>query len=474
MNPLRFSFPTIALATALIAGLLGCAARRPVYDRDYAALAADWNASRHRSAAPAPAPVVAELAGPHPVEQYISAALSQNPEVQAARKRVDALANRVPQAASLEDPMLGVTVFAEQVETAAGQQDASVSASQKVPFPGKLRLQGAQAEAETEIARAWLAATELQVIADVKHAYFALYFVQQAIRITEEDRRLLEDLTKVAESKYKAGNTSQQDVLRAQVEVSLVDKELVDLRQQLASVQAELARLLHISPDTDVRALEELPVQDTPQDLQRLYELAIRNRPELQAKLAAVLRDRRSLDLARMKYFPDVTMGVSWISTADRGLSPVANGRDPVLLTMNMNLPIYRKKLRAGLRSAEAHTVATAREYDSLKDRTQEEVKDLFVQAKSQQELIALFREQIVPKAEQTFRISLRAYQAGDVDFLQLIDNWRQLLRFQLSLVRLESQLRQTLARLERVLGRLLKDASLEAAPPLPPAPAPE
>ncbi len=475
---------------SLFAGLLtasvlaGCRAAGQVRDPEYAdvvratALAA---ASPQRAAdAVLPGP---QIESPGPVEAYVALALAQNPEIQAARKRVDALANRVPQAASLPDPTLGVTVFPEPVQTAAGEQEISLAAGQRIPWFGKLRTRAAAAEAETDIARAQLAAVELAVIEKVKRAYYELYFLQKAVGITEQDRKLLLDLVRVAESKYRTGTVSQQDVLRAQVEVSSVDDQLIRLRQQLAGSQAELARLLHVSPDTKLRALDELPPDQIPGNLDRLYQRAVQARPELHAQLAAVRRDRQSVELARLEYFPDLAAGVTWIATADSGISPVADGRDPVLLGMSVNLPIYRKKLEAGVREAEAQAVSSARRYDSLKDETTEEVKDLFVRATSQYELLRLFRDDILPKSEQTLEVSRTAYQVGDVDFLQLIDNWQQLLRFRITLYRLESQLRQTLAALERVLGGQLptegeaqplpalpenKEARPEQSPPIP------
>ncbi len=78
---------------------------------------------------------------------------------------------------------------------------------------------------------------------------------------------------------------------------------------------------------------------------------------------------------------------------------------------------------------------------------------DLFVQAQSQEELLALFEQDILPKARQTLEVSIPAYNVGEVDFLQLIDNWRQLLRYQVNYRRLEATLRQTLAELQRVVG---------------------
>ena len=462
----------------------GCRASRQIRDPEYAGVV---NAMAQAPSIPAQAavpPVAQTLAGPQPVEVYIGYALAQNPDIQAARKRVEAAGERVPQAASLQDPTLsvmGYPFYPAVPQTAGGRATARIAATQAVPWFGKLDTRAGVAEAETEMARRELAAAELGVIEQVKRAYYELYYIQKAIRITEDDKKLLIDLTKIAEVKYRTGTVSQQDVLRAQVEVSTLDSELIRLRQQLDSSQSRLAQVLHISPDTPLRAVEQLPKEQAPRDLEHLYHQAVAVRPELQTQLAAIQRDRRSVELARLSYFPDFAFTVDWTGmTTEGALAPSADGVPDVGIGMMVNVPIYRKRLDAGVREAEAKTVASARKYDSMRDQTVQEVKDLFSQATSQYELIKLFRDDIIPKADQTLRVSMSAYEVGKTDFLQLIDNWRQLLRFQIMYQRLESQLQQTLASLDRVVGGQLP---LEGSSPtdqpqqpeqLPVPPAPE
>lgn len=463
----------LALLVAVSVLPMGCRGARQIQTSDYADvvnLLSRATTSQSPSADLVP-PTAAGLSGPQPVDVYIQFALSQNPDIQAARKRVDAAAYRVPQAASLNDPMFGVTAYGEEVQTAAGQQEVALTASQHLPFFGKLRTRADAAEADADVARAQLAAVELEVVEQVKRAYYELYFLQRAIRITEDDRKLLLDFVRIADSKYRTGAASQQDFLRAEVEVLDIDNQLIRLRQRLDSSQATLARLLHVSPDTPLGALESPPEDQIPQDLERLYQQAVAQRPELHAQLAAVRRDRHGVELARLEYFPDLTAGLTWIDTSTAGLSAVANGADPVLLGFSVNVPIYRKRLEAGVREAESRVVSSTRQYDSLRDRTTESVKDLYVRAMSQYDLVRLFRDDIIPKSEQTLEVSQAAYQVGDVDFLQLIDNWEQLLRFQIAYHRLESQLQQTLATLERVVGGQLRTtAPTERMPPsLPP-----
>jgi outer membrane protein TolC len=433
----------------------GCRTARQIRDPEYAHLmqissAAACDPYPAESAMP---PSVADLEGPHSLETYICYALGQNPEIHAARKRMESLAYRVPVQASLQDPMLNVTVQPEPVQTAAGQQELILSANQKVPWFGKLGTRAEIAESQTNVARAELAAAELAVVEKVKTAYYELYYIQQAIQVTEADQQLLREIRAVANTRYTTGQASQQDVLRADLEISHIENELIRLRQQMASGQARLARILHIAPQTNVLPLDELPPENVPENLDWLQRQAVAARPELHASLAAIQRDRHAVDLARLDYRPDITLGMSWIDVSSAGISPVANGQDALLLTAGVNLPVYRKRLDSSVRSAEARAVATAREYDALRDGTLEEVTDLFAQARSQQDLLVLFREDILPKARQTLEVSSQAYNVGEVDFLQLVDNWRQLLRYEISYRRLAASLRQTLARLERTVG---------------------
>ncbi len=465
----RNIFPICLVLVAAV----GCQSTDHVRDPDYADLANSVHHSYH-SATPeveALAPTYTHLVGPHPVEHYIQFALSQNPKIHAARKRLEAMAHQVPVAASLPDPTLNLTVQPEPVQTASGQQEMILSAKQKLHWFEKLDARANVAEAQTDVARAQYAAEELATISKVKQAYYELYFVQQAISVTTTEQRLLGEIRDVANSRYKTGQTSQQDVLRAELEISNVENELIRFRQKLASVQARLARVLHGSPQTALLATDRLPAEEVPQDLERLQQQAVAARPELHAQLATIERDQRAVALARLDYKPDVTLGLSWIDVASGGTSPVANGRDALLLSAGVNLPIYQKRLNSSVRSAEAKAVSSAREYDSLRDGTLEQVTDLFAQAQSHQDLLTLFREDILPKARHTLQVSSRAYNVGEVDFLQLVDNWRQLLRYEINYRRLDASLRQTLADLERVVGGYEFNGESEALPQLSPEP---
>jgi len=402
-------------------------------------------------------PIEPQFQGAQPVDFYVSQAMERNPQLIAAYHSVAAQAEVIPQVTSLKDPMLTNNIWpiAERSpQTLMGRMPYGMMVSQELPWFGKLRVKGEVAQQEVQMAVARLAQAELQVIEEVHLAYYELYFNQRAIEITRENRQLLEDLLQIAEARYRTGDTSQQDIIRAQVEVDRVDERLITLRQSLDQWQADLAQLLHIHPDSKPEALTALQPSSVPREIDRLYDLATGCRPELQEQMAAIVREQRNVELARLDYYPDVNVGLMWdVMTTDRALAPNADGMDNLGFVVGMNVPIWRNRLQAGVNEAQQRVAQSARQYDATLDETFRQIRRRMVQARSQEEQIRLYRENIIPRSQQTLEISIADYRVGQVSFLQLLDNWMQLLTLEVQLARLEADLRQTLASLERSVG---------------------
>ena len=468
--------------------LAGCASPPP--ECEYA----DVADRVHRAAchgevtAPATLPPEAELSGPHPVGFYVQLALERNPELLAAQRAVAAEAETIPQVTSLEDPMLTDTFWpdpAHSPQTASGRMGNSLMLTQEFPWLSKLRVRGEVAEQETKIALTQLTQAQLEVTEEVHLAYYDISYYQQAVRITEANEALLADLVEFARIRFRTGG-SQQDVLRAELELERLRNQLIELRRQLRVAQADLAGLLHASPDVEPLAAEPLVLPPSPRRIERLYEVAVHCRPELQERLHAIVRDQRRRELAALDYNPDFSAGASWdYMTTDQAIAPTADGFDNFGLIVGVSLPVWRDRLRAGVREAEHRAVQSARSYDAERDDTFRQIRRLIAQADASERQIRLFRESIVPKAEQTLRVSIAEYRTGGVSFLQVIDNYSELLTFQIQLARLETGLGQALASLERVVGcqlAALPDAAAAPGPVLapapdelpPPAPAPE
>lgn len=411
----------------------------------------------YETSAPATLPEEPFLDGEHDVDFFVQFALERNPEILAAQNAVAAQVERIPQVTALDDPMLTDTfqpISNNSVQTAAGRGPNTLTLNQKLPWLGKLRVRGEVAEQEVKIALTRLAQAQLKVIEDVKLSYYELAYNQNAIDIIESDKNLLEQLLQFAEARYRTGATSQQDVLRAQVELERLSDRLITLRRQQGLAQADLAKVIHTSPDAMLQANTTIDLPTVPAQIDALYDAAVRCRPELQERLHAIIRDERKRDLAHKNYYPDFNLGIGWQAiTEDNALSPVANGDDNVSFMVGVSLPIWRDKLDAGVREAEHRTLESARRYDSSRDDTLRMIRRYIIQAEAIEEQLTLYKGSIIPKSEQALRVSTADYRVNKVDFQQILDNWSDLLMFHLQVVRMEASLNQALASLERVIG---------------------
>ncbi|MCP3676832.1 MAG: TolC family protein, partial [Deltaproteobacteria bacterium] len=237
----------------------------------------------------------------------IDEALRSNPELQAAKLRWDASTERILQERSLDDPVIGFTYFGEQVQTRVGEKQAGVMASQKVPFYGKLRLKGEVARSEAKVSGGVYRTREREIVARAKSAFYELYWAHKSISINEENSNLLKGFVKIAEVKYATAKATQQDVLKAQVELSKIVNELISLEQLRETAAARINTLLNRHPDAPLGIPEEVDIAELTVSLEDLYEKAKDVSPDLSILKSIIERDKAAYKLAKKQYLPDFT-----------------------------------------------------------------------------------------------------------------------------------------------------------------------
>jgi len=477
------------LAVVLVAGCAGCVevTRRPEVGRvvqvaSYRPTSAAPFASR-MALASGPVPAPAELTGPQPVEVFVRRALAENRTVQAAFHNVQSLKYRVPQVMTLDDPVASNTVFpipsvAPQYSL-MGYNPYNLTLAQQFPWCGTLRLRGEVAEKDVQVALAELAAAQLDAVSAVKRAYFNLYAALRADEILAENRKILEDFRGIARERMATGG-ARQDVLRSEVLISELDRELATNRQSIAAARSALARQVHVNPGADFQTLPELSLGAVPTEFDRLLQLAVAARPELQGRLAAVARDEKAVELARKRFYPNVTLGLSYMDMEKTNAQTpkTAGGMPNVGLFVAFNLPVYRSKYRAGVSEAEQRTLADARIYEAQRDETAGEIQDLMVQVKTQQNVLSLLRDSLLTRAQESFDLARSDYARGNVDYATIQSALREVLQVRLQITQVEAELAKAVASLERAVGTEINEhppaptAARNAGVPTAPTPA--
>lgn len=419
----------------------------------------------------------AELVAPTSLREFIILALQENPEIKQAEETAHARAARIPQVTALPDPMVRTKTLPEPVRTAEGDNFFILGVSQKFPVPEKLDRAGRIALEETRMALQELERVRLRVIADVKRAYFQLYAIDKSIEITTENRDLMRGLIDVAIGQVEAGKRAQEDVLRAQVELSNLEAQLVQLGQRRITVVAMLNRLMDRSSATPIVKPAEFDVRQVDAKLEELFEHAVESNPELGRIKQEIERDREAVELARLAYWPDFTVGFEWMLMESReafrpppnpatGMRPTVpkmseNASDNWAITFGLNIPIWWDKIEGGIREARHRMAASQQQYASVRNSVYFRITDALERVTSQRELADIFRYTIVPQARQAYEVSRAGYIAGGSDFLYVIDNWQKWLAFRIQYHRILGELERSVADLEQVLGMSLSEAGI-------------
>lgn len=409
------------------------------------------------------------------LRDYIAIALAENPEIEAAEHTARSRLERVPQVTSLPDPLLKMKVIPEPVRTAEGDSYFVLGVQQKFPVPEKLDRAGRAALHEARMAFEMLQRTRQRVIADVKRAYYRLYIIDRTIQIDEANQELLRGLIDAARAQVAAGKRSQGDVLRAQVELSNLDSRLIELRQQRQTTVAALNRVMNRPSQTPVPEPPDFDLGRVGSQLDTLLDAAAKHNPQLAGLREQIARDRERVELARLAYWPDFTLGLEWIQVDPRGaFEPLPNpqtgirppapqlseeGSDNWAITVGMNLPVWVDRIRAGIREARQRLMAAQAQLAATHNRVTFEVEDALTRVSAQQELVDLFEHTIIPQARQAYEVSRVSYSAGRTDFLFVIDNWQKWLTFSIQYHRAMGELERSVADLEQALGLALVEA---------------
>lgn len=421
---------------------------------------------RYRAVSREASPAVGDLQGndglPELTEgsgltDYLAYAALNNPGLEAAFNRWKAALERVPQVRSLPDPRFTYRYFIREVETRVGPQRQSFELAQKFPWFGKLALRGGIALEAANAARQRYEAEKLTLFYRVQDTYFEYIYWSRAVDITRENRDLVKHFEQVAETRYKTATGKHPDVIRAQVELGMLEDRLRTLMDLREPIVARLNAALNRPVETALPVPEGIPQEKLEATDAQILQWLRQNNPELKALAHDIAGEEQRIALARKEYFPDVTLGVNYVDT-DEALRAGTrdSSKDPVVAMVSVNLPIWYEKLRAGVREAQARHRAAAKKKDDRANQLDAQVKLVLYHVRDAQRKVDLYRNALIPKATQSVKASEAGFRAGKVGFLDLIDAERILLDFQLSLERAVANQAQRMAELEMFVGRAL------------------
>ena len=389
------------------------------------------------------------------LNSLVKEALENNPGIKAATAKWEASTKVPSQEGSLPNPIIGGRFknvsFSEITLGEDPRSDIQAFFKQEIPFPGKLSLREKVALEKSE-SQKWVAeAIKRKIIADLKVAYYNWFFINKSIAITEENKALMNNFIKIAEAKYEVGQGIQQDVFKAQVELSGFIEMLELLNKKNEIIEEKIKKILNRSLSSSIGKPEETIKSDVTLSLEELIEATKERSPILNASSQLVDSKEQALNLARKEYLPDFVVEATYFNRDGGGSDDLD---DIWQVGLGIRAPIYFwRKEKFGVDEAALELREVKENFESTENNLLFEVKENYITAKTAEKLIELYSTGIIPQSTLSLESAISGYQVGDVDFLTLINNFLTLYNFELEYYEQLTDYEISLARIEEITG---------------------
>lgn len=389
-----------------------------------------------------------EPTGKITLSDVIKAALANNPDIGAATHEINAR-----EGAGLQEGLLENPTFFSEFEQFGGSGDFSgddvlettVGVSQEIPLAGKRAKRVRIAEYETVISRLELQAKILALTSDVKKRFLRVHSLEQGLLLESKNIALLQDVQNVIARKIALGDISPLDEIKATVELALAKVALARAERELGMARIELSSSWG-SRDVHFDQLEfvDLIIRPLPKEAD-LWQ-AVQSHPEMEINRIQVERLKALLALAKADAIPDLEVegGVKYLNESDDRA---------YFLGFSMPIPVFDRN-KGSIREASENIQVGKKELDGSSVRMRTELAVLLERLQVIDAELDTTETTIIPAAKEIYEALKKAYQAGEKDYLELLDSQRTLLEVRRGNLLLKIEYHELIADLEAIVGK--------------------
>jgi cobalt-zinc-cadmium efflux system outer membrane protein len=386
-----------------------------------------------------------------PLRVLIEELQGKSPAVAAARAAAEAASHVAPQVTTLPDPRVTFQQFnVGSPRPFAGWSNSDfayvgVGVSQDLPFPGKRQLRRDVATHEVDRLTAHVDVIRRQEIERLATAYCEVAYHQQTLDLLERDDVLSRQVADVAAAHYRAGQGTEQDVLRAQLEHTKILNEIAMHHRQMDEAEVDLKQTLRRSQDSPDIAAEALIWRPWPVDPTELLTRVRDQNATLREDAGVIDKRTAEVTLAEKDHRPDFAVGGMYQHTSSAF-------RDYYMLTFDVVLP-RASRVNAAVAQATARVEQARADEDADLQATLADLARQVAIARVGDDQATLYRDGLLPQARASFDAGLVAYQAGRQGFESVLSSMVDLLTFDLEYQQLLLDRALAIAHVERLMG---------------------
>jgi len=354
--------------------------------------------------------------------EAVDSALARNPQLRAVREQIAQARARVTEATALPDPELGLSMEDEtRVFTPGATGTKELGVGVTIPFPTKLYLAGKAAGTDVDAARFSFTQSREQIASETIQSYDALLVALRHGENLREAKRLADDFLQKTQARFNAGTAAGIDVVKAKVEVSRAENDLIANERDVANARAALNRLIGRLLGAPVELSDTLTVPQELPPLESLERRALEARPEIRSMAAARRGARAATSLAGEYWLPDISVSLS--------KDFAAGAEAPYTTEIGFAVPLFfwqhHKGEVAESRHRELELAASSRD---LSAQVSQEVRAAHAAASTSLRQVVYLRDELLPEAREAYRIASTSYGLGGSSALEVLDAQRTLL----------------------------------------------
>ncbi len=401
------------------------------------------------------------MQNPLPLLQLQREMLDNNKGLKALEQKVAALTEEVRAAGALDDPRLGFGLlnlpadsfrFDEQPMT-----QKQITLAQRIPWFGKRDLKTQRAALNALRLESVLESKKLELIRNLKDAYYELGFVAASLEINARLTTLIDKIVQVAETRYAFGKGLQQDILQAQVEQSrLMDRHNL-LKRQRRALEDRINGLLNRNAYVRVEAPKMAGLPDLPGSIEMWQATASKSNPDLQTKRIEIEQAKVDIDLAGKAYYPDPDLKFAY---GQRDADTLGDERaDFLSATITFSLPVWAKRKQDRRHEAAAKRREAAKaQFDDVAARLPHEVDAVVAELEQIKQNYDLYTEALLVQANQWAESARFSYEVGKVNFNTMVSAQLQELKLERQAQQYLYQFYRKMAVLDNLLGGRLHE----------------
>ena len=389
------------------------------------------------------------------LNDVVNAAVISNPAVTEAQKRWEEKDNKIISARSLANPQFGIMKddIPRGSLLAPGQaMMTEFSFVQDIMNPAKLKLMGEMAASDAAMSRGNYQEKRLQVYVDAKQAYYDLLYASRALAIGKENQQLMGQLAKIAQVNYSTGMVPLQDTLRAQTEYSKMTTDLISMAGMEAVAKARLNVAMGRQADSELSVAEEFSAPPPNFDLASLQAAAVSEKPAIQGMQAQLAMAESGVQLAKKQAsLTDIQLTLAYKDYRSDEMTP-----DTWKVGVMFMLPLWGGKNQADIKASAASLEASKAALESMKNMAGLDVQMALTEAQTNWRQIDLYKNTILPQAEQSYQAAVVAYTNGKADFMAVLDGLNTLRNTKLAYYKARIDYEKAAANLEKAVGKPL------------------